>query len=194
MTEYYFDMETTGIDFDKDEILTIHYQRLNGFTGEPMGKLEILKSWESSEKEVLETCAPNLSCRPFDFIFIGKNLLFDFCMLSHRMKHHSLGEIDLRCIYNRVSLDIKPILAIMNNGNFVGYDKVLPKTNPVRNEEVPQFLREGKYPQIIQYINDEAEDFTKAYHVFKRELPARASVPLIASSGRSRILRPSKPS
>jgi len=63
LAEYYFDMETTGFDFDKDEIITIQFQRLNGFTGEPIGELEILKSWESSEKEILETFLPNLTCK-----------------------------------------------------------------------------------------------------------------------------------
>jgi hypothetical protein len=50
VTEYYFDLETTGFNFDKDEIIPIQFQRLNGFTGEPIGELEILKRWESSEK------------------------------------------------------------------------------------------------------------------------------------------------
>ena len=33
MAEFYFDMETTGFDFDTDTIETIQWQRLNGFTG-----------------------------------------------------------------------------------------------------------------------------------------------------------------
>ena len=43
MAEYYFDMETTGFNFDVDEIITIQWQRLNGFTREPIEKLNILK-------------------------------------------------------------------------------------------------------------------------------------------------------
>jgi len=31
MAEFYFDMETTGFDFDTDTIETIQWQRLNGF-------------------------------------------------------------------------------------------------------------------------------------------------------------------
>jgi len=165
-------METTGFEFDKDEIITIQFQRLNGFSGEPIGELEILKSWESSEKEILKTFLPNLTCKPFDFIFIGKNLLFDFCMLNHRLEHYNLGDFDLRSLYERVSLDIKPILVIMNNGNFIGYDKVMPKTNPLENKEIPELYRQGKYDEIIQYIKDESGDFTKAYQVFKKEMPS----------------------
>ncbi len=171
MVEYYFDMETIGLNFDKDEIISIQFQKLNGYTGEPIDKLEILKRWESSEKEIIETFLPNLHCRPFDFIFVGKNLLFDFCMLKHRIKHFNLGELDLRHLYKRVSLDIKPILVIMNKGSFKGYDKVIPKTNPITNDQIPQLYRDKEFPKIIQYIIDEANDFIKAYQTFKIELP-----------------------
>ena len=50
MVEYYFDMETTGVDFDKDEIITIQWQELD-ITGKPIGKLNILKSWDSSKRK-----------------------------------------------------------------------------------------------------------------------------------------------
>jgi hypothetical protein len=172
MTEYYFDTETTGFDFDTDEIITIQWQRLNGFTGEPIGELNILKRWESSEEEIIKTFLPNLRCKPFDFIFIGKNLLFDFCLLNQRMKHYGLGEIDLRYLYERVSLDIKPILVTMNNGNFKDYDKVIPKTNPVTNEQIPQLFLDEEYSEITQYIKDETKDFIKAYQIFKKEIPS----------------------
>lgn len=172
LVEYYFDTETTGLDFNVDEIITIQWQKLNGFTGEPIGELNILKRWESSEKEILESFIPNLRCKPFDFIIVGKNLLFDFCLLNQRMKQHNLGELDLRCVYERVSLDIKPILVMMNNGNFIGYDKMIPKTNPLTGDKIPQFFREGKYAEVIQYIKSEAEDFLKAYQIFKREIPS----------------------
>jgi len=171
LAEYYFDVETTGKDFDTDEIVTIQWQRLNGFTGESMGDLNILKRWDSSEEGILKEFYPNLTCKPFDFIFVGKNLFFDFCILNERLKHHGLGEIDLRCLNERVSLDIKPILVIMNDGNFKGHDKVLPKTNPTTNDMIPKLYGEGKYPEIIQYIKDETQDFVKAYQIFKKEMP-----------------------
>ncbi len=169
MVEYYFDMETTGTDFDKDEIITIQWQRL-GFAGEPKGELNILKRWESSEKEILENFAPNLTCYHWDFVFIGKNLLFDFNMLNQRMKHHSLGEFNLRSLYERVTLDIKPVLILMK-GDFKDYDKLIPKTNPYENKDIPRLFRERKFPEIIQYIKDEAGDFIKAFQTLKREMP-----------------------
>jgi len=102
VAEYYFDTETTGFNFDKDEIITIQWQKLSGFTGEPIGELNILKSWESSEEEIIKNFLPNLTCEPFDFIFLGKNLIFDFCLLNQRMKHYGLGELDFRWLHDRV--------------------------------------------------------------------------------------------
>ena len=170
MTEFYFDIETTGTDFDKDEIITIQWQRLNGFTGEPNEKLNILKRWDTSEEQILKTFQPKLKCYRWDFVFIGKNLFFDFCMLNERLKHFGLGEIDLRCLNDRVSLDVKPILVLMNDGGFIGYEKIIPKTNPISGDVIPQLFKEGKYPEIIKYIEDEANDFTKAYQIFKKEI------------------------
>lgn len=63
------------------------------------------------------------------------------------MKHYGLGELDLRWLYDRVWLDIKPILVILNKGNFIGYDKMIPKTNPLTNDKIPQLLIEEKYPK-----------------------------------------------
>ena len=172
MAEYYFDTETTGVDFDKDEIITIQWQEVDRSTGEPIGELNILKSWESSEKEILESFSPNLTCHRWDFIFVGKNLLFDFNMLNQRMKHHNLGEFNLRHLYERVTLDIKPVLVLMNKGCFVGYQKLMPKTNPIENKDIPELYRKGKFAEIIKYIEDETQDFIKVYQTLKREMPS----------------------
>jgi len=171
VADYYFDTETTGFNPDVDEIITIQWQRLNELTGEPMGELNILKRWESSEKEIMGIFAPNLRSKPFDFVFVGKNLMFDFCLLNQRMKQYDLGEIDLRYLYDRALVDLKPVLVMINNGRFRGYGDVLPRTNPVRNEDIPQLYREGRYSEIVRYIKDEAEDFTNAYQILKREMP-----------------------
>lgn len=173
MAEYYFDVETTGTNFDKDEIITIQWQRL-GYTGEPVGDLNILKSWESSEKEILEEFSPNLTCYPWDFVFVGKNMLFDFSMLDKRLSRHNLGKFDLSCLRQRVTLDIRPILIMLNNCRFKGYQNLIPKTNSTENKEIPELYRNGDFDKIVSYIEDEAKDFTKAYQVLKSEMPSLA--------------------
>ncbi len=51
MAQHYLDIETTGLDPEIDQIITIQYQELDRNTGEAVGELTILKAWESSEKE-----------------------------------------------------------------------------------------------------------------------------------------------
>ncbi len=91
LTEYYFDIETTGFDPLTDKIITIQFQELDRFTGEPIGVLNILKEWESSEKEILTDFLPNLTKYAWDFIMIGNNLLFEFSFLTYRAKKHGTG-------------------------------------------------------------------------------------------------------
>lgn len=173
MTEYYFDMETTGLDPLKNKIISIQWQRLSGFTGEPIGIINILKEWESSEEAILKEFLPNLRMvNPFDFIIVGKNFLFDFKFLSHRAKKHGLNGLDLMHWYGRVSLDIKSILVMINKGNFKGYDRVIDKTGVLGGVKVYQLYKEGKYDAIIKYIKDESAAFIKAYQVLKREMPS----------------------
>jgi len=171
MTEYYFDMETTGFNFEVDEIITIQWQELKWSTGEPIGELNILRRWESSEKHILETFLPNLGGRPFDFIAVGDNLMFDFCFLSQRMKRHNLGELGLRYLYDTPFVNLKTVLVLINEGNFKGYTSVIPKTNPIENKEISRLFKECRYSEITQYIEDEAEDFLRAYKILKRQMP-----------------------
>ena len=59
MTEYYFDIETTGWDPVVDKIITIQWQKLS--YGRGVGPVNILKEWESSEKEILEEFLPRFA-------------------------------------------------------------------------------------------------------------------------------------
>lgn len=177
MAEYYFDTETTGLCPQRDKIITIQWQRVNGFTGEPIGELQILKEWESSEKEILKEFLPNLMCEnPFDFIIVGKNLLFDFAFLSNKLEKYGLGKMDLYYCYDRATLDIKPILIMINKGDFRAYDKVLDKDGALDkvSKRIPQLYKEKKYQEIIRYIEEETKLFLKAYQIFKREMPSLA--------------------
>jgi DNA polymerase elongation subunit (family B) len=151
LVEHYFDIETTGLDPERDKVITIQTQRLVGRTGEPIDEVNILKEWESSEKEIIKKMTPLLTCKnPFDFIIVGKNLLFDFMFLNKRAEKHGLKGLDMRCFYNRASLDLKSILVMINDGNFKGYDKVLDKKGKLADVKVPELYKEKKYREIVK--------------------------------------------
>lgn len=98
LVEHYFDIETTGLNPEHDKVITVQIQKMDGRTGELIGEIEIQKEWESSERELLEKAIPLLTCEnPFDFLMIGKNLLFDFMFLSKRAEKYGLKNMDLHC-------------------------------------------------------------------------------------------------
>ncbi len=103
---------------------------------------------------------------------VGKSLLFDFMFLSHRAKKCGLNGLDLQYFDNRVFLDLKPILVMINKGSFKGYDRVTDKEGSLAKVDVPKLYEEGKYPEIIKYIEKEAEIFTTAYQILKKEMPS----------------------
>ena len=76
MPNYYLDIETTGLNPEKDKIITIQYAELDSFTSEQVGELKILKEWESSEKEILRQFVIDSEITksyPFSFVSVGFN-------------------------------------------------------------------------------------------------------------------------
>jgi len=65
---------------------------------------------------------------------------------------------------------------LMNKGGFIGYQKLMPKTNPIENKDISELYRKGKFAEIIQYIKDETQDFIKAYQTLKKEMPSLVKI------------------
>jgi len=174
LVEHYFDIETTGLNPEHDKVITVQIQKMDGRTGELIGEIEIQKEWEFSERELLEKAIPLLTCEnPFDFLMIGKNLLFDFMFLSKRAEKYGLKNMDLHCLHNRAFLDLKHVLIMVNEGSFRGYDKLLRKGKRV-NEQIPELYMQRKYDEIVEYIKEEAKTFIEAYRKLKKEMPPLA--------------------
>ena len=175
MVEYYFNIETTGLNPLDDKIITIQIQKLVGRTGEAFGKLKIFKEWESSEKEIIKKIMPKLtSSNPFDFIIVGKDLLFDFMFLGKRAEKYELGQLDLISLNKRVFTDIKHVLVLINKGNFRGYNKLLTKGR-TKGAKIPLLYEQKKYDEIIRHLEIKTQTFIDAYKMLRTRMPSLAS-------------------
>ena len=70
MVFYYFDIQTTGLNPDQDEIICIAFQEIDLVTGKVFGELKVLKSWESSEREIVKSWFNICRIRRFNWSII----------------------------------------------------------------------------------------------------------------------------
>ena len=177
MGEYYLDLETTGLDPRVDSIATISYQRLGMVTGREEGGLNVLKTWESSEREVLELFLPIFNgSGPFSFVAIGLNVPFMYSFIVERARRNGLDAPDpLYLLGAKPFLDLKPVLVMMNKGSFKGasLDRFARITVP--GESVPQLFREGRYDELISHIREKASEFIRLYRNIKERMPSLTS-------------------
>jgi len=88
MPGYYLDIETSGLDPDEDQILTIQYQKISS-TGNAIGPLTILPSWKYSEEDIVKEIATYmLDDNPWNFIPVGNNLIFEFKFLVSKFRKY----------------------------------------------------------------------------------------------------------
>ncbi|MDD3126846.1 MAG: ribonuclease H-like domain-containing protein [Candidatus Izemoplasmatales bacterium] len=170
MSNYYLDIETTGLDPKIDSIITIQFQELDRF-GNPKGKLIILKSWESSEKEIVNhfiQIYKGNNSSPFNFIAVGFNLNFEHKFLKEKAKQYGFGDFE---ILDNPSIDLKSIGVLMNNGNFVGsgLDKISGKETD--GKQVPEWHKNQEYDKIIEYVTMETKEFIRLYAWLCKEMP-----------------------
>ncbi len=176
MSDYYFDIETNSRtskpDYKNDEILTIQFQQVDSRTGEKKGDLTILKSWESSEKDILERFYSVFNPEDlWKFVPIGCNLSFDFFSLLYRWRRIGI-EVPPKILFSEHPyIDVKPILVIFNRGSFKGADlgKFIGKQ---RSElKVSEWCAKKDYNSVQEYIEDEADRFIRFYQFLVQRLP-----------------------
>jgi len=176
MPDYYFDIETnptgTKPNYKNDEILTIQFQRINSRTGEKEGELIILKSWESSERDILERFYPIFNPEePWTFVPIGFNLSFDFFSLLYRWRVIGI-EVPPKALFSdHPYIDVKSVLVIFNEGSFKG--ATLEKFTGKQSSglKVSEWYAQKDYASIQVYIEDEADRFIKFYQFLIQRLP-----------------------
>lgn len=161
MGNYYLDIETTGLDEVQNEILTIQWCELERNTGKKIGDLHILKSWESSEEDILKKFTESLDLTnpyPFSFIPIGYNLGFEHKFLSYRSQKYDTFPISIMA---RPHIDLHQLAILLNNGEFKG-TKLSNLTNKTSDGNIIlQYIANNEYDNIEKYIRMETDEFIK---------------------------------
>jgi len=170
MVNYYLDIETTGLDPETCKIITIQFQPLDFNTGNPIGKLTILKSWESSEIEILKQFQKIFDTHDkWGFIAHGYNLHFEEKFLRVRsQKYYGLKPIEL---FSKPTIDLHPVGIMLNSGFFKGsgLDKISGKMND--GMYVLECYTANMYDKIEDYIVQETEEYIKLYVWLRKEMP-----------------------
>lgn len=169
MSDFYIDIETTGLDPAKDEIITIQYQKLDFNTKEPDGPLIILKAWESSEKEILEKFNQALGLGEWSFVPHGYNLKFEDRFLYIRSLHHGIQPTIK--LLDRPSVDIHAVGILLNGGRFKGsgLDKISGKKQ--NGLGCLEMYKDKNYKGIVNYVNEEAKAYTELYAWLVKKMP-----------------------
>jgi DNA polymerase III alpha subunit (gram-positive type) len=168
---YYLDIETTGLDEVQDKITTIQYVELERSTGRQVGEMTILKEWELGEEGMLKKfIADSTVSKKYNFAFIpvGFNLGFEHRFLLEKSAKYDLFPIS---ILSRPCIDLHAIAIMMNKGEFrgSGLDQLTGKTHS--GHPVVAWYDDGKYDEIVNYVENETAEFVKWYMWLLEEMP-----------------------
>jgi len=172
MTNFYFDIETTGLNPRKDKIITIQYQKLDRTTGEPISELKILKEWESSEKKIIAKFLIDTKIiydYPFNFIPVGYNLGFVNSFLKSRMDFNNLKPI---YILTKPFIDLRAIGILMNKGEFKGSGLDQLTNKPKSSNNIPIWHENKEYEKIISHIKEKTKEFIEFNSWIYKKLPS----------------------
>jgi hypothetical protein len=161
MTQYYLDVEGNPQTL---ELYTIQYQKLD-MNCVPVGDLIILKSWETSEEDIIRKFhkegLQRMGTDSFFFVPVGHNLIFDVRFIFLKFKQYGLECPDLsEWYYYHPKIDTKDSYIISNNYAFKGSGMNLVARKKVDGSAVITFYANKEYDKIIEYIKDE----TSAYY------------------------------
>lgn len=169
MSNYYLDIESSGLDPETDEIITIQFQKLDYNTGEPIGDLVILKAWEETEKTILEKFQAIMGEDKWNFVAHGYCLGFEDNFLRERSIACGL-ETPIR-LFDRPTVDLHSVGILMNGGQFKGsgLDKITGKQS--NGLACLTFYNLKRYDKVIEYIEQETKEYLRFYSWLRERMP-----------------------
>lgn len=184
MTNYYLDLETNTEgrnvpDPMKDRIVTIQYRPYYKDSGKPKEPLTILKSWESSEKEILErflkiTEWNERSSKYWEFKFIptGVNLNYDLIVIKNRCKELLNITIPCKILFHDIPrMELKTNLVMANKGKFTGASLDRFSNKKTDGLLARKYIKGEDWDNLLQYIDQEAEAFFEIYQRLLKHMP-----------------------
>ena len=182
MQNYYLDIETNtegrdGVDPFKDKIVTIQYCPFYEDSGKLKKSLTILKSWESSEKDILEEFLTITGWKEdprseWNFIPAGVNLKYDLIVIKNRSKELLNIKIPYKFLFHKIPrMELKTILVMANRGKFKGssFDKFSNKMTDGLSAR--NYIKVEDWDNLLKYINQEAEAFFEIYQKLLKGIP-----------------------
>ncbi|MHA1344709.1 MAG: hypothetical protein ACTSQG_12025 [Promethearchaeota archaeon] len=182
MPNYYLDIETDTEGRNKpdplnDKIITIQYRPFYDDSGKPKGPLTILKSWESSEKDILKdfleiTGWDQEPRRMWDFIPSGVNLVYDLIVIKNRCKELLGFKIPYIFLFRDLPrMELKTILVMANRGNFKGSSFNRFSKKMTDGLSANNYIKEKDWDNLLTYINEEADAFFEIYQKLIKGIP-----------------------
>ncbi|MBD3193377.1 MAG: hypothetical protein GF308_22265 [Candidatus Heimdallarchaeota archaeon] len=167
MAILYLDIETTGLDCETNQVISIQVQVDNN-------PLEILPSWETDEPTILLKCIDKMKgLIAMEFVIcVGFNILkFDLPFLFSRSCRYELlssNELFAHFFTDLAHIDLRQVLLAYNKWRFKGlnWDNVLKKYGfpPAKGKgDVPRWFANGQYDKILAYVTSEFEPIPTIY-------------------------------
>ena len=160
-------------DSTKDQIITIQYQRIDDRTGKPLGSLKILKSWESSEEQIIRDFLDVFQLDDqWNFIPLGCSLIqYDFFVLYYRAMQYNISIDANNFLRKHPFIDIKPILVILNKLKFKGSALHNFTGKKSSGANIFSLYENKKFDEIEQYIIEESEAFLDLFEWLFNSFP-----------------------
>ena len=167
---HYLDIETTGLDSEKDKVITVQFAKIDFKTGTMIEPINVIAEWQSSEEDILEKAYSFLmEGDEWNFVPCGYNILhFDLPFLFSRFQSVLKKPVTYEFL-DRPTLDLKSVFILMNGGRFKGSNKFIKK-NGWTGKTVPEWYKQKEYDKIIKYIVNEADAFEKAFCELRNRL------------------------